>query len=203
MEEKQENLRGTEKVLKRSEGVKRCPKCKLVHSDSDVVCRRCGVDLLTGEPVKIVRVKKKPVNEVMVERFKDMFSVLRKPFSSMRSFLERVLKRIKLPGFGRMESEQRKALIYCMECGGEMRMISVPYYSRKVVYPFLGLSLVLFGLGFIFRLLFISSFLSLIVFVVYFRLRDEFYRCSDCGAYLRRKRRKKEESGQGIETRSV
>ncbi len=29
----------------------KCPKCGLVHANSEKVCRRCGVDIITGDPV--------------------------------------------------------------------------------------------------------------------------------------------------------
>ena len=33
--------------------MKKCPKCGMVHAETDFVCRRCRVDLLTGEPAAV------------------------------------------------------------------------------------------------------------------------------------------------------
>ena len=32
---------------------RKCPKCGMVHSETDFICRRCRVDLLTGEPAAV------------------------------------------------------------------------------------------------------------------------------------------------------
>ena len=177
--------------FKKSDAVKRCPRCKLVHSESDVVCRRCGVDLLTGEKMKVVSIKSKPTGELIVLRFKGIITFLKKRFSIISDSFGRVLKKFSLRRIKTRETEQIDALIYCMECGGEMKPVDIPYYPRRVFYPFLGISLILFGFSFVFPVLVITGGLSLASFFVYLRLRVMFWECKDCGSRIKRKSKKK------------
>jgi len=185
---------------------KRCPRCHLVHSDADYVCRRCRVDLATGEPVALKVIKSKSADQVLREKIANSLALPQKLLKFLSAGLDKALARISSPKLQAKASDELENLVYCMECGGEMKPEIVPYYPRKILYPFLGLSFILFALAFLFPLLIITGVLSLASFIVYYRLRQELWLCTECGHYHLIKRKKKRASdiaktkpGQGIE----
>ncbi len=181
--------------------MKRCPKCKMVHSDADYFCRRCNVDLATGEPAPLRAIRKKSGEEVLRERIRNSGNLVKRPLAFLNKTAAKILAKFPAPKLEPKESEQVNALIYCMSCGGEMKPAAVPYYAGWMIYPFLALAAILFGLSFIFRALIIPGILSVAAFVVYLRLREELWLCGECGSYHKRRKKKPKPAGQGTEIR--
>jgi hypothetical protein len=162
------------------------------------------VDLLTGEPAPVIAPKTSSFSEVLAERIADSRSLVRKPFSLASSAFRKVMSKLPTPKFKPKPAEQIGSLIYCMECGGEMKPAAMPYYPFKILLPFLALALILFGLSFRFPLLSITGVLSLACFFIYLRMRVELWQCGECGEHMERKTKKqKTGAAQGTETSST
>jgi len=193
-----------ESAEKKTSKVKHCPKCKMVHSEADYICRRCRVDLATGEPVALPAIRQKSGEDLLREKLRDSRNLIQKPLVFFSKTLNKIRAKIPAPKLKAKETDQITALIYCMKCGGEMKPATVPFYPARILYPFLGLSVALFGLGFLFTGLILPGILSLACFVIYFRLREELWLCGECGSYHKKKKKKKQKlsPAQGTEIRS-
>ena len=153
--------------------MKRCPKCGLVHPDSDEICRRCRVDLQTGEPVALSAPKASTSLSL------DLAGIFQKPLAWLARLQEAILP---APAEKAEKSSFEKQIVYCMECGGKMERRAELIYPAKFIYPLLGLGIILLVLGFFIPLLFISAGLSILSFIFYFTYRVRFWRCTECGA---------------------
>ena len=153
--------------------MKRCPKCGLVHPDHDFTCRRCHVDLLTGEPAKT----QIPVKPKIPKAGAGILAGVGKVQSKITGMVQKKL--VKKPVEATAQ-QQIPEMTYCMQCGGVMTPAVQPYYPAKYIFPFLGLALVLFVLSFHWHLLAITGVMSVAGFFIFRSLRVELWRCQGC-----------------------
>jgi len=177
--------------------VKTCPRCGLIHADADFVCRRCRVDLLTGEPVKAAAAApSKPTKPALdLKKFRGLglaaLSGISRGLGRVQDkFSALVQKKVVRKKLEPTEQAQVSELVYCLKCGGEMKPAFARYYQSKALYPLLALALVLFGLSFLWRGLLITSALSLTGFFFYRALKVNLWRCTDCKHEMKRQKRK-------------
>ena len=151
--------------------MKRCPRCGLVHPDSETICRRCRVDLSSGEKVEVPVIK---------SRAEFSFSF---PLAGFTQFLSRLSElRGKITLLPRVAQKEKK-IIYCLECGGMLKVVKEELYPRKFSYPLLGLALVLLSLSWLIPSLLITGILSLAGFFSYtFLVKRSYWQCRECGA---------------------
>ena len=150
--------------------MKRCPRCGLVHPDSEHICRRCRVDLSTGEKAQLPTIKTRT-------GFSFNFPVLE--FSQIFLKIPQILE--KLYSFPEKSREKEK-VFYCLECGGELELKKQELYPKKFSYPFLALAVILFGLSWLVPALLITGILSLAGFFLYHSvLKKSFWQCPECG----------------------
>jgi len=165
--------------------MKACPKCGLVHADADFICRRCRVDLLTGEPVAVAA-------QVMIKKPAfDSRKLTTLPLKLLRGLVG-LGSRINAKTVGAIQKRfikkplqasrqaQISEMTYCMQCGGHMEPLTQPYYPGKTLYLFLILALLLFGLGFKWHGLFATAGLSVGAFFVYRSIRINIWKCGTC-----------------------
>jgi hypothetical protein len=169
----------------------------MVHTDADFVCRRCRVDLLTGEKVAVAAA----VQPGAASRLEKILNNAAPRFLSRASnlldkvrkqALRLVPKRFTQPRTAASDSaEQVAELTYCLDCGGVMKPATVRYFPGKIVYPFLALAVVLIGLGLKWHGLFATAGLSVAGFFVFRSLKLELWKCGDCSNEVKREKSKK------------
>jgi hypothetical protein len=182
--------------------VKKCPKCGMVHAESDFVCRRCRVDLLTGEPVAVSL----PAPSIgSGAAAKALSSLAPKILNRASSAFEKGQKKVISLIPKRFTEEKPTAptaaaqvneLIYCLQCGGEMKPATVRYFPGKTIYPFLGLAVVLIGLSFLWWGLLFTAALSIAGFFVFRSLKVNLWKCGDCSYELKRDKPKVSKSAE-------
>jgi len=174
--------------------MKRCPKCGLVYSDSDSFCKRCKIDLLTGEQVSIPAQSQKPGSELnqleidfILKKISEGVSLTRERIQ--KSPLTQKLKtRFRLTAVASKPSAQVEGLIYCLNCGGEMKPSILSYFPLKTLYPLLGLAVILLVLSFFFWALIFPSLLSIAGFFFYRALKLDLWVCSECKNQIKREK---------------
>jgi len=172
--------------------VKSCPKCGLVHADTDFVCRRCRVDLLTGERVQKVAAAAPGKSSSLLKGIVSSltlsgrnFNPLKKVLAAASSMVQKIILR------GTAEAplrEQAAEMTYCLQCGGVMKPATVPFYSLKTVLPFLALAALLFGLSFLWSHLAITATISVAGFFLFWSLRMNVWRCQECKHEIKRQK---------------
>ena len=177
--------------------MKRCPKCGLVHSDLDNFCRRCKIDLLTGEPISIPTQSPKYSSEL---NQLDIDFILKKISGVVSWSQERIQKnpwaqklktRFRLSPAVSKSSAQVEELIYCLNCGGEMKPSVLSYFPLKSLYPLLGVAVILLVLSFFFWALIFPALLSMAGFFFYRALKLDLWVCSECKSQIKRQKPKK------------
>jgi hypothetical protein len=167
--------------------MKSCPRCGLVHADADFICRRCQVDLLTGEPVKTPAASSpaKPAFELK-NLYAPLLAVPGKISGSAGRASEAVRKKLSRKRT-RVSVQARTAETnYCRQCGGVMKPVTLRLYPGKYLYPLLALAAILFGLSFLWRLLLITAGLSAAGFFAFRSLKTSLWKCPDCGHEIKR-----------------
>jgi len=172
--------------------MKSCPRCGLVHADADFICRRCQVDLLTGEPVKIPAARKpaKPALELK-NLYAPFVRVSGKIAGSAGKASGAIRKKLSRKPVEPSVQSQAAELTYCLQCGGLMKPATLRLYSGKFIYPLLGLAAILLGLSLLWRLLLFPAGLSAAGFFAFRSLKTALWRCSDCGHEIKREKPKK------------
>ena len=177
--------------------MKRCPKCGLVHSDLDRFCRRCKVDLFTGEPISVIEQVPKPASQsIQIELdllLKKIIAICSGAWQSFQKIpiIQKLKARFGISPIVSKPSQQVEELIYCLKCGGEMKPQVRPYFPLKNLYPLLGLGIVLLILSFFFWALVFPSLLSIAGFFFYRSLKLDLWVCSECKSQIERKKPKR------------
>ncbi len=188
----------------------RCPKCGLVHSPGDQVCRRCQVDLKTGEPRPIqvsipqdqasalnrmkarLRLPKSPAAIITRKAKKPgkkknaAEAVQEKGETSSETFIaprKKKKKKTKMPAPLLSLFSGRKGVseIPCAQCGADMMIARTRPYSMSGPVALLALGAALLAAGVLFHLLFISSGIALAAGAFYLRAGRTFWKCPSCG----------------------
>jgi len=164
----------------------------MVHAETDFVCRRCRVDLLTGEPV-VVNLPAQAGGSSAAAKV--LAGLAPKILNRASGILSRVQKKV-VSLVPKRFTEARPAapdaaaqvneLIYCLQCGGQMQPGTVRYFPGKTIYPFLGLAAVLIGLSFLWPFLLITAALSVAGFFVFRSLKVNLWKCGDCSYQFKR-----------------
>ena len=180
----------------------KCPRCGLVHPAGDEVCRRCEIDLKTGEararascvvltaqaPGAIerlrglrVRVPARPRPAVPEDQAEKSSPAAAKPkpksgvIAAMRRPQAGLLARLKL----RRRSEVKE--LTCLQCSGLMEINRQAPFSQAAPVGLLALAAVLFAAGFKFHLLFITAIPAAILGLIYLRVGKTSWKCHSCG----------------------
>ncbi len=168
----------------------RCPRCGLVHPDGDIYCRRCQVNLHTGEPrpeeptVDAIPASQRLLHEAetilrsllagarRLNIFKDTFNKMAAQLKSLnlRGMLNSLTSR----------SEKLKT-IPCLQCEDAMKIDRIPVYGAGGPIALFILGGLLLGIGFLAWPLFITGVVS-VGLAVFFRKRGKTrWRCPSCG----------------------
>ncbi|MFO8058098.1 MAG: hypothetical protein R6V10_12445 [bacterium] len=186
----------------------KCQRCGLVHPPKAQVCRRCEIDLQTGEPrsradsylevagrstgttpieKKKSRLKRKEKAETRepAESSSEETSESRSPAEKQGASVQRGrdLTRL-LPG-----GSGSQAQVSCIQCTSFMEVKKEFPYSR--VYPllFLALGLVLAVAGLFVRLLFLPALAAVLAGLAYLGVGRSYWLCPSCGYSIEREDR--------------
>lgn len=184
--------------------MKRCPKCGMVHAETDFICRRCRVDLLTGETVKVSLASQSGGSAAAVKVLAAMApKILNKASDALGGVQKKaaglIPKRFtEASPAAPVSAAQVSELIYCLQCGGEMKPATLRYFPGKIIYPFLGLAAVLIGLGFLWWGLFFTAALSVAGFFIFRSLKVNLWKCGECNYEQKREHAKKAQSVEKV-----
>ena len=176
--------------------MKKCPKCGMVHAETDFVCRRCRVDLLTGEPAAVSLPLQSGGSAGAAKVLTDMAPKILSRVSGAFSKLQKKVVSLIPKRFTEAKpaaadaAAQVNELIYCLQCGGQMQPATVSYFPEKIIYPFLGLAVVLIGLSFLWWGLLFTAALSIAGFFVFRSLKVNLWKCGDCSYQFKREKPK-------------
>jgi hypothetical protein len=181
----------------------KCPRCGLIHPAGDEVCRRCEIDLRTGEPrsraacvmltaqapgaierlrglkLKVpARIRTAPPPEASGDQAVPA-AVKPKPKSGVIAAMRRpqagLLARLKF----RRRTEVKN--LTCVQCSGLMEIDRQAPFSPAAPVGLLVLAGVLFVAGFKFHLLFITAIPAAILGLIYLRVGKTSWKCHSCG----------------------
>ena len=182
--------------------MKKCPKCGMVHSETDFVCRRCRVDLLTGEPAAVSLPSQSGGSAAAAKVLAGMAPKILSRVSGTLIKLQKKAAGLIPKRFTEARpaapdaAAQVNELIYCLQCGSQMQPATVRYFPGKTIYPFLGLAVVLIGLSFLWWGLLITAGLSVAGFFVFRSLKVNLWKCGDCSYQFKREKPKLSKSAE-------
>jgi len=189
----------------------RCPQCGLVHPPSDATCRRCEIDLRTGE-----------------SRARECAVTVAKPEESIAERLRSVAKRVparktqaspEAPARDKGKENRKKALpqpvisvgeqapdesrkkskvrewklkvkdtstLPCAQCGEPMHVARTMPFSRNWPYILVGLGTALLIAGIFIHVLLVTAVLAIAAGIAYTRVGRTYWKCEECGLTITR-----------------
>ena len=184
----------------------KCPRCSLVHPPKDLVCRRCHIDLRTGETMgrpavavavgidgkdgRLNRIKRKAADAVQSG----------KPESGRKKESETQPQREDRPGrdaapkkdpvkFSLLRGAEKTKgpqKIVCVQCGNYMHVERTQPYSNRAPQALFAMGAILAAGGLFYHLLFVTAAVSIIAGIYYQRAGKYFWQCPDCGFTINR-----------------
>jgi hypothetical protein len=170
----------------------KCPKCGLLHPDSEQYCRRCMVNMHTGEPMpQVEAVETIPAGQRLrqaaetlsvsalqaAKRLAELKTVFATAAARGRSFNWDSLKsRLTALYF---TAETLKA-IPCVQCEGEMRVERVQGYGKGGIIALALTGVALLGMGCLAWPLFVTGAASIGLAIFFQRRGKSRWRCTSC-----------------------
>jgi len=182
----------------------KCPKCGLPHANSDTVCRRCRVDLRSGEPVKQSALDSaRAGGATRLDRLKALGAKRQQGESSLFSSSgERASEKPRRAVLSSSATKKKKRslsagllggkspvkTLECLECHGSMYVKTASPYGLSGPLGLMVLAIAMVVAGFWAWPLFLLAPLSLGLGVVYIYLRSDKTRweCASCGFVIPR-----------------
>jgi hypothetical protein len=191
----------------------KCPRCGLVHAPLEQVCRRCEIDLRTGEPrvraaaplqttlnapssLRRLRQRLKPITRPPAPpqpAAPDAPAPGRDPHAAPAktkpaAFVAYAMsKKSSLPGvLRRFKLEPAVKSITCVQCSNEMAIARTAPFPRSGPIALIVLGAGLLIAGIFFRLLLITGAASLALAVFYLRAGRTSWKCPSCGLTIPR-----------------
>ena len=193
----------------------KCPRCGLIHAPLEQVCRRCEIDLRTGEPRMraAATIDTHPAAPTPLKRLaeriksplparpaappaadaapahhapaKDQHAPARNRPAAFVAYA--MSKKTGLPGvLGRFRLEPAIKNINCVQCSSEMALARTAPFSRSGPIALIALGAALLIAGIFFRPLIITGIAAVTLAVVFLRVGRTFWKCPNCGLTIPR-----------------
>ncbi len=172
----------------------RCPNCGLVHPDSELYCRRCLIDMHTGEPMHEVRTAESAPPAQRLQQAAETLllsamSASRRSASQLKNTMERAGSSIRKIDFKALAAGLKDLAargetlktIPCLQCEGQMNIQRIHDYGAGGTIALFLMGAVLMGLGFLAWPLFVTGALSVGLGVFFHRKGKTRWRCPSCG----------------------
>ncbi len=193
----------------------KCPRCGLVHPPVDQACRRCEIDLRTGEasPRAGLRVETGPSRSAL-EKIKGRIESRKqapepeepeKPGKREKERAEtrerhaehetpaeerqdsaRTERKTALASMFVLPGAEKKKQIPCIHCEGTMTIRRSAPFSKAWPFALFGLAAALAAAAFFFPLLWIPAVLAAAAGLLYTRAGKTYWRCQSCGFIIKR-----------------